>query len=140
MENMALWHERDISHSSVERVIAPDSTILIDYMLNRLTGMMRNLVVNKDAMARNLEKLQGLIFSQQILLALVKKGCSRQHAYSITQKNSLQAWSTGESFKQLVLSDPDIQNYLSNNEIDETFSLNQHLKYVEEIFARVFQQ
>lgn len=140
MENMALWHERDISHSSVERVIAPDSTILIDYMLNRLTGMMRNLVVNKDAMARNLEKLQGLIFSQQILLALVKKGCSRQHAYSITQKNSLQAWSTGESFKQLVLRDPDIQNYLSNNEIDETFSLDQHLKYVEEIFARVFQQ
>jgi len=140
MENMALWHERDISHSSVERVIAPDSTILIDYMLNRLTGMMRNLVVNKDAMVRNLEKLQGLIFSQQILLALVKKGCSRQHAYSITQKNSLQAWSTGESFKQLVLSDPDIQNYLGDNEIDETFSLDQHLKYVEEIFARVFQQ
>jgi adenylosuccinate lyase len=140
MENMALWHERDISHSSVERVIAPDSTILIDYMLNRLTGMMRNLVVNKDAMVRNLEKLQGLIFSQQILLALVKKGCSRQHAYSITQKNSLQAWSTGESFKQLVLRDPDIQSYLSNNEIDETFSLNQHLKYIEEIFARVFQQ
>jgi adenylosuccinate lyase len=140
MENMALWHERDISHSSVERVIAPDSTILIDYMLNRLTGMMRNLVVNKDAMVRNLEKLQGLIFSQQILLALVKKGCSRQHAYSITQKNSLQAWSTGESFKQLVLRDPDIQKYLSNNEIDETFSLNQHLKYVGEIFARVFQQ
>ena len=140
MENMALWHERDISHSSVERVIAPDSTILIDYMLNRLTGMMRNLVVKKDAMVRNLEKLQGLIFSQQILLALVKKGCSRQHAYSITQKNSLQAWSTGESFKQLVLHDPDIQSYLSNNEIDETFSLNQHLKYIEEIFARVFQQ
>jgi len=97
-------------------------------------------VVNKDAMVRNLEKLQGLIFSQQILLALVKKGCSRQHAYSITQKDSLQAWSTGESFKQLVLSDPDIQNYLSNKEIDETFSLNQHLKYIEEIFARVFQQ
>lgn len=140
MENMALWHERDISHSSVERVIAPDSTILIDYMLNRLTGMMRNLVVNKDAMVRNLEKLQGLIFSQQILLALVKKGCSRQHAYSITQKNSLQAWSTGESFKQLVLRDPDIQNYLSNKEVNETFSLNQHLKYIEEIFARVFQQ
>lgn len=140
MENMALWHERDISHSSVERVIAPDSTILIDYMLNRLTGMMRNLVVNKDAMVRNLEKLQGLIFSQQILLALVKKGCSRQHAYSITQKNSLQAWNAGESFKRLVLRDPDIQNYLSNNEIDETFSLDQHLKYVEEIFARVFQQ
>ena len=140
MENMALWHERDISHSSVERVIAPDSTILIDYMLNRLTGMMKNLVVNKDAMAKNLGKLQGLIFSQQILLALVGKGCSRQDAYSITQKHSLQAWSSGESFKQLIANDPEIQNYLSNKEIDETFSVDQHLKYVEEIFARVFQQ
>jgi adenylosuccinate lyase len=140
MENMALWHERDISHSSVERVIAPDSTILIDYMLNRLTGMMKNLVVKKDAMAKNLEKLQGLIFSQQILLALVRKGCSRQDAYSIAQKNSLQSWSTGESFKQLIVNDPEIQNYLSNKEIDETFSVEQHLKYVEEIFARVFRQ
>jgi len=140
MENMALWHERDISHSSVERVIAPDSTILIDYMLNRLTGMMKNLVVKKDAMAKNLGKLQGLIFSQQILLALVRKGCSRQDAYSISQKNSLQAWSTGESFKQLIVNDPEIQNYLSNKEIDETFSVEQHLKYVEEIFARVFRQ
>jgi len=137
---MALWHERDISHSSVERVIAPDSTILIDYMLNRLTGMMRNLVVKKDAMVRNLEKLQGLIFSQQILLALVKKGLFPSTCLFNNAENSLQAWNTGESFKQLVLSDPDIQDYLSNNEIDETFSLNQHLKYVEEIFARVFQQ
>jgi adenylosuccinate lyase len=140
MENMALWHERDISHSSVERVIAPDSTILIDYMLTRLTGMMKNLVVKKDAMAKNLGKLQGLIFSQQILLALVRKGCSRQDAYALSQKNSLQAWSTGESFKQLIVNDPEIQNYLSNKEIDETFSVEQHLKYVDEIFARVFQQ
>ena len=140
MENMALWHERDISHSSVERVIAPDSTILIDYMLNRLRGMMENLVVKKDAMAKNLGKLQGLIFSQQILLALVEKGCSRQDAYSIAQKNSLQAWNTGESFKQLIVNDPEIQNYLSNKEIDDLFSVEQHLKYVDEIFARVFQQ
>jgi len=139
MENMALWHERDISHSSVERVIAPDSTILIDYMLNRLTEIMRNLVVNKNAMVRNLEKLQGLIFSQQILLALVKKGCSRQHAYSITQKNSLRAWSTGEDFKGLILGDQDIQNYLDKREVSEIFSLKYHLKYVEQIFARVFQ-
>jgi adenylosuccinate lyase len=138
MENIALWHERDISHSSVERVIAPDSTILIDYMVNRMIGIMRNLKVNKDVMVRNLEKSHGLIFSQQMLLALVKNGCSRQHAYSITQKNALQAWNTGESFKQLVLTDPDIQKYFSNNEIDEMFSLDQHLKYVDEIFARVF--
>ena len=139
MENMPLWHERDISHSSVERVIAPDSTILIDYMLNRLTRMIKNLVVNKDNMARNLEKLKGLIFSQQVLLALVAKECSRQHAYSLTQRISLQAWNTRKSYKDLLLSDPDIQKYLDNKEIEGIFSFNYHLKYVEEIFARVFQ-
>ncbi len=139
MEDIPLWHERDISHSSVERVIAPDSTVLVDFMLNRLARMIKNLVVNRDAMARNLEKLKGLIFSQQVLLALIAKQCSRQHAYSLTQRISLQAWNTGESFKQLVLSDPDIQNYLDNKDIEEIFSLNYHLKYVEEIFARVFQ-
>jgi adenylosuccinate lyase len=140
MEDMPLWHERDISHSSVERVIAPDSTILIDYMLNRLTRMIKNLVVNKDTMARNLEKLKGLIFSQQVLLALIEKECSRQHAYSLTQRISLQAWNTGEDFKQLLLSDPDVQNYLDSKQIEEIFSLNYHLKHVEEIFARVFQK
>jgi adenylosuccinate lyase len=139
MEDIPLWHERDISHSSVERVIAPDSTVLVDFMLNRLARMIKNLVVNRDAMARNLEKLKGLIFSQQVLLALIAKECSRQHAYSLTQRISLQAWNTGESFKQLVLSDPDIQNYLDNKDIEEIFSLDYHLKYVEEIFARVFQ-
>jgi len=122
----------------VERVIAPDSTILIDYMLNRFKGILKNLVVNKDTMLRNLEELKGLIFSQQILLALVNKGCSRQHAYSITQKNSLQAWSAGESFKDLILGDQDIQHYLDKREVDEVFSLDYHLKHVEEIFARVF--
>jgi len=140
MENIALWHERDISHSSVERVIAPDSTILTDYMLNRLTRMIRNLVVNRDNMAKNLEKLKGLIFSQQILLALVAKGCSRQHAYSLTQRISLQAWKTGKSFKQLLAGDPDIQKYLDSKEMEEIFSVNYHLKHVEEIFARVFQE
>jgi adenylosuccinate lyase len=139
LENMPLWHERDISHSSVERVIAPDSTILVDYMLNRLTSMIKNLVVNKKAMSGNLAKLKGLIFSQQILLALIGKGCARQHAYSITQKVSLQAWNTGESFKELVLNDPDIQNYLNGKEIDGIFSFDRHLKYVDEIFARAFQ-
>ena len=139
MEDIALWHERDISHSSVERVIAPDSSILIDYMLNRLTRMIKNLVVKKDNMARNLEKLKGLIFSQQVLLALVAKGCSRQHAYSLTQRISLQAWNTGESFKQLLASDADIQKYLDSKEMEEIFSVNYHLKHVEEIFARVFQ-
>jgi adenylosuccinate lyase len=139
MEDIALWHERDITHSSVERVVAPDSSILIDYMLNRLTRMIKNLVVKKDNMARNLEKLKGLIFSQQVLLALVAKGCSRQHAYSLTQRISLQAWNTGKSFKQLLASDPDIQTYLDSKEMEEIFSVNYHLKHVEEIFARVFQ-
>jgi len=139
MEDIALWHERDITHSSVERVVAPDSSILIDYMLNRLTRMIKNLVVKKDNMAKNLEKLKGLIFSQQVLLALVAKECSRQHAYSLTQRISLQAWNTGESFKQLLASDPDIQKYLDSKEMEEIFSVNYHLKHVEEIFARVFQ-
>lgn len=138
MEDMPLWHERDISHSSAERVIAPDSTILIDFMLNRLTRMMKNLVVKKDAMARNLETLKGLIYSQQILLALVAKGCSRQDAYSLTQRISLEAWDTGRSFKELLLGDPDVEKYLDAEAIEEVFSLNYHLKHVEEIFARVF--
>jgi len=139
MENMPLWHERDISHSSVERVIAPDSTILIDYMLNRLMRMIKNMAVNKDAMTHNLEKLKGLIFSQQVLLALIEKECSRQHAYSLTQRISLNAWSSGESFKQLLLSDSDVREYLDDKEIEKIFSLNYHLKHVDEIFARVFQ-
>ncbi len=139
MENMPLWHERDISHSSVERVIAPDSTILIDYMLNRLMRMIKNMVVNKDTMTHNLEKLKGLIFSQQVLLALIEKECSRQHAYSLTQRISLNAWSSGESFKQLLLSDSDVREYLDDKEIEKIFSLNYHLKHVDEIFARVFQ-
>jgi len=139
MENIPLWHERDISHSSVERVIAPDGTILIDYMLNRLTRMIKNLVVNKDAMVKNLEQLKGLIFSQQVLLALISKGCSRQHAYSITQRISLLAWNTGNSFKNLLLRDQAIQEYLDSKEIEELFSFGYHLKHVEEIFSRVFQ-
>ncbi len=138
MEDMPLWHERDISHSSAERVIAPDSTILIDFMLNRLTRMMKNLVVKEDAMARNLETLKGLVYSQQVLLALVAKGCSRQDAYSLTQRISLQAWDTGKGFKELLLRDPDVEKYLDAEAIEEVFSLNYHLKHVEEIFARVF--
>jgi adenylosuccinate lyase len=140
MEDMPLWHERDISHSSVERVIAPDSTILVDFMLNRLARMVNNLVVKKDTMASNLEKLKGLIYSQQVLLALVAKGCSRHDAYSLTQRISLQAWDTGKGFKGLVLRDPDVGKHLDREEIEEIFSLSYHLKHLEEIFARVFRQ
>ena len=121
-------------------MIAPDSTILIDYMLNRLTRLIKNLVVYEDAMAINLDRLKGLIFSQQVLLALIAKECARQEAYSLTQRISLKAWNTGQSFKQLLLDDPAIRNYLDEAEIGELFSLDYHLKHVEEIFARVFQQ
>ena len=139
MENVPLWHERDISHSSVERVIAPDSTILVDYMLNRLTRMIKNLVVNKERMSKNLEKLRGLIFSQQVLLKLIAQGCARQHAYSLVQRVSLQAWNSETSFKELLAGDSDIQKYLDIKAIEEIFSLNYHLRHVEDIFARVFQ-
>ena len=97
------------------------------------------MVVNKDTMTHNLEKLKGLIFSQQVLLALIEKECSRQHAYSLTQRISLNAWSTGESFKQLLLRDSGVREYLDDKEIEKIFSLNYHLKHVDEIFARVFQ-
>jgi adenylosuccinate lyase len=139
LENMALWHERDISHSSVERVIAPDSTILIDYMLNRLTRMIKNLGVNKETMVQNLEKLRGLIFSQQVLLALIAKGCERQDAYSLVQRIALKAWHAQEGFKELLTADSNIQKYLDKKEVEEIFSLGYHLRHVEEIFARVFQ-
>jgi adenylosuccinate lyase len=138
LENIALWHERDISHSSVERIIAPDSTILIDYMLDRLTRMIKNMMVYKDAMLENLGRTKGLIFSQQILLALVNKGCSRQLAYSLTQKVSMQAWKDKKDFKMLLLQDPDMTKYLDRDEIEQIFSLSYHLKYVEGIFERVF--
>jgi adenylosuccinate lyase len=101
--------------------------------------MIRNLVVHTGTMAQNLEKLRGLIFSQQVLLALIAKGCARQHAYSLVQRASLQAWSAEESFKELLGADPDIQKYLDKKEIEEIFSLTYHLRHVEEIFARVFQ-
>jgi len=138
MNNIALWHERDISHSSVERVIAPDSTILLDYMLNRMTGIIGKLVVYPKRMQQNLELTQGLIFSQQILLALAKKGVSRQAAYNMVQKHAMLAWKKKGDFKELVLNDSDIQNYLKPDEIDTLFDAKAQLRYVNTIFARVF--
>ena len=138
MNNIALWHERDISHSSVERVIAPDSTILLDYMLNRMTGIISKLVVYPKRMQKNLELTQGLIFSQQILLALAMKGVSRQAAYNMVQKHAMQAWKKKGDFKKLVSNDSDIQNYLKPDEIDTLFDAKTQLKHVNTIFARVF--
>ena len=138
MENMPLWHERDISHSSVERVIAPDSTILIDYMLHRLTGILRGLVVHADRMAENLKKMKGLIFSQQLLLKLAGKGLERQTAYVMVQRNAMKVWETGQEFKDLIMEDQEIGGYLSKAEIEEVFDLDYHVEHVDDIFERVF--
>jgi len=138
MENMALWHERDISHSSVERVIGPDSTILADYMLNRLNKIMKNLVVHPKNMEENLHKLKGLIFSQQVLMKLASCGISRQTAYEMVQRNALKVWDTGRDFKSLLLEDREIMNFISREDIEEIFNLDYHFKHVEDIFKRVF--
>ena len=138
MENMPLWHERDISHSSVERVIAPDSTILIDYMLHRLTGILRGLVVHADRMTENLNKMKGLIFSQQLLLRLAGKGLERQSAYVMVQRNAMKVWETGQEFKGFIMEDQEIGEYLSKTEIEEIFDLDYHVKHVDDIYERVF--
>jgi adenylosuccinate lyase len=139
MENMALWHERDISHSSVERVIGPDSTILADYMLHRLTSILKDLVVHSERMIENLWSMKGLIFSQQVMLKLASLGLQRQTAYELVQRNALKVWETGRDLKSLLLEDPEIGKHLSREEIEEIFNLDYHLKHVEDIFRRVFE-
>ncbi len=138
MENMALWHERDISHSSVERVIGPDSTVLIDFMLHRLTGIIGGLVVHPDHMSENLKKTRGLIFSQQFLMKLAEKGIERQKAYVMVQRNAMKVWETGKGFKELIARDQEIAKYLSKKEIEDMFDLDYHLQHVDDIFERVF--
>jgi adenylosuccinate lyase len=139
MENMALWHERDISHSSVERVIGPDSTILIDYMLHRLSRIVKNLVVYPAHMTENLNKMKGLIYSQQVLLKLADLGLDRQEAYEMVQRNALKVWDTGREFQSLLLEDKEIRKHLRKKEIEQIFSLDYHLKHVDDIFERVFE-
>jgi adenylosuccinate lyase len=138
MENITLWHERDISHSSVERVIAPDSTILADYMLKRLTRILDGLVVYPKNMERNLGLLQGLIFSQQILVKLSAIGMKRLDAYEIIQRNAMKVWDEGRDFKSLLKEDPAVRKHLSEEDIEEIFDINFHLKHVDDIFDRVF--
>ncbi len=137
-ENIALWHERDISHSSVERVILPDSTILVDYMLKRFTGVIKNLLVYPENMLANLNKMNGLINSQRVLLALTDKGLSREIAYRVVQRNAMQVWEKGRDFKTLLLKDKDVMKALSKEELLECFSLEYHTKNVNRIFRRVF--
>lgn len=140
MENMPLWHERDISHSSVERVIGPDSTILVHYMLKKMTSMMDRLMVYPENMMRNLEKTGGLIYSQSVLLALVKKGISREEAYRLVQENAMQSWTDGKDFLTLLKKDKDIRKLLSAREIEQTFKLKNQLNNIDRIFKRVFKK
>jgi len=138
LENVALWHERDISHSSVERVILPDSTILTDYLLDRTRRTVDKLFVYPDRMRANLEMTRGLIFSGQLLLDLAAKGVLREEAYQWVQRNAMRAWEHGEDFRKLVEADPDIRRTLSPAELDDAFSLQRQLRHVDAIFARVF--
>ena len=138
LENVALWHERDISHSSVERVILPDSTILLDYLLDKTARLVETMFVYPERMQENLGLLRGLIFSGQLLLDLVEKGAQREEAYRWVQRNAMQVWETREDFRALVERDPDIGRYLKPGEIDRTFSLDRQLRHVDAVFRRVF--
>jgi adenylosuccinate lyase len=140
MENVALWHERDISHSSVERIIIPDSTILIDYMLARFNNLIDRLFVYPKNMQRNMAISKGLFHSESVMLALVGKGITRETAYAYVQRNAMDVWKRGGDFKQLLKSDKDIGKYLSRKEIDECFDLSHTLKKVDYIFKRVFKK
>jgi len=137
LENVALWHERDISHSSVERIILPDSTSMADYMLERMTHLMENLNVYPDNMMKNINLTNGLIFSQEILLALIKKGLKREDAYKIVQKNAMKVWEEKCDFKNELCNDDIVCKYLSKKEIDKLFNLEKILKNINKIYKRI---
>ena len=136
-ENIPLWHERDISHSSVERIIIPDATILLDYMLNRFSGVIEKLVVHADQMKENIYITHGLIFSQRLLLMLIDKGMNREDAYDTVQPLAMQAWEEKRSFRELVEGSEKINEQLSSGEIDQAFDLDHHTRNVDTLFERV---
>ncbi len=138
LENVALWHERDISHSSVERLIAPDSTVLLDFMLARLTRLLKNLQVYPNNMIKNLNLTHGLVFSQSLLLALIGKGLTRDGAYRLVQRPAMRVWQEGGNFPQRVQEDPDIPQFLNTEELAALFDLSRYLRHVDTIFERVF--
>jgi len=138
LENVALWHERDISHSSVERVIAPDAAIVLDFMLARATGVVKNLVVYPENMKANMEKLRGLVFSQKVMLKLVDKGITREEAYELVQRNAMQVWEKGEEFKTLLSKDDEVTALLANEELDGCFDVKPYLRNIDYIFNRTF--
>jgi adenylosuccinate lyase len=138
LENVALWHERDISHSSVERVIGPDATIALDFMLDRFTGMLHKLVVYPGKMMDNLNMTHGVIFSQMVLLALIEKGLTRESAYAVVQSNAMKSWQEGLEFRNLLEKDSVVKKYLTRKDLAAIFNLNNFLKHLDFIFNRVF--
>src|SRR3712207_5706862 len=138
LENVALWHERDISHSSVERMIGPDATITLDFALARLTGVIDRLVVYPENMKRNLDRLGGLVHSQRVMLALTQKGASREDAYRLVQRNAMPVWRGEGDFLTLLKNDPEVTALMSAADLQACFDLDYHLKHVDTIFARVF--
>ena len=139
MEDIVLWHERDISHSSTERIIFPDSLILVDFMLNRLNGIVQNLVVHEKNMLKNTCKFGGIVFSQRVLLKLVEKGLTREDAYRLVQRNALDAFENDGDFRKNLITDEEITKYLTPVEIDEIFEKKEFLKNVGEIYKRVLE-
>jgi len=138
LENVILWHERDISHSSVERNIGPDATVTLDFALARLTSLIKNLVIYPENMIKNMDKYRGLIMSQRVLLALTQAGLSREDAYKLVQRNAMKVWEQGRDFKTELLNDPEVSSILTEEEISEKFDLEYHTKHVDTIFQRVF--
>jgi adenylosuccinate lyase len=138
MENVALWHERDISHSSVERAIAPDTTITLDFALHRLAGVVEKLVIYPENMLKNMNKFKGLVMSQRVLLALTQAGVSREDAYRLVQRNAMKVWEKGADFQTELLADAEVTAALPPAEIAEKFDLGYHTKHVDTIFRRVF--
>jgi adenylosuccinate lyase len=138
LEDVALWHERDISHSSVERVIGPDATIVLDFMLGRFTGLIDKLVVYPERMLVNLNMTHGVIFSQVVLLALIEKGVTREDAYAIVQKNAMKSWNENLEFRELLAADAVVKKYLLPKDLNNIFNVNNFLKNINFIFKRVF--
>ncbi|MDH2380616.1 adenylosuccinate lyase [Bradyrhizobium sp. CER78] len=138
LENVALWHERDISHSSAERMMGPDATVTLDFALVRLAGLIEKLLVYPQNMQKNLDRLGGLVHSQRVLIALTQKGASREDAYKFVQRNAMPVWRGEGDFQTLLKNDPDVKKYMSDAEIEEKFDLGYHLKHVDTIFKRVF--
>jgi adenylosuccinate lyase len=138
LEDVALWHERDISHSSVERMIGPDATVTLDFALNRMAGIIDQLIVYPENMRKNLDRLGGLVHSQRVLLALTQKGAAREDAYGLVQRNAMKAWRGEGDFLALLKADAEVQKYLNEKELAANFDLDFHFTQVDTIFRRVF--